>query len=217
MTHFKGLTLLSIFSATVAFAISLMLKASVGVGAFDAMTQSLSILSGIKIGTLSMVVNLICVAGQFIILKKDFGFNRFLQIPLSILIGMLVNYFYYTLFSSLSFDSYLVSLIVFCAALVLSTFSVSVVMVLDLVTFPIESVCLALTKVTPLQFSTLRQGVDILCVVISLALTFAFGLSSPVREGTIIGMIIFGPLAGYFMAKVHPVLMKNEIVKKELS
>lgn len=212
MINYKGYALLSLSSAVVALAISLMLKASVGVSAFDAVTQSLSLLSGIRIGTISMVINLSCIFGQLIILKKEFGFSRFLQIPLSILIGMLVNYFYYTLFGSLQFDSYVVSLAIYILALVLTTFSVSMVMVLNLVTFPIESFCLALTKVVPLKFAIIRQIVDILCIVISIALTIAFGLSSPVREGTIIGMLIFGPLMGFFIDKVHPVLMKRGIV-----
>lgn len=213
MKNYRGFALLSIFSAAVAFAVSLMLKASVGVGAFDAMTQSLSLLSGIRIGTLAMLVNLSCIFGQLIILKKDFGFSRFLQVPLSILIGMLVNYFYYSLFSTLSFQNYITALIIYCFALVIATFSVSMVMALNIVTYPIESLCMALTKVLPMKFATIRQLVDILCVVTSLGLTLAFGLNSPIREGTIIGMFIFGPLTGYFMTKVHPVLLEKGIVE----
>ncbi|SDK74943.1 YczE/YyaS/YitT family protein [Alkalibacterium thalassium] len=214
MVNYKRFALLSLFSATVALAISLMLRASVGVGAFDAMTQSLSVLSGIRIGTIAMVFNLLCVLGQFIILKKEFGFSRFLQIPLSILIGMLVNYFYYSLFASLQFDTYIASLGTYFLALVLATFSVSMVMVLNLVTFPIESFCLALTRAVPMKFAAIRQLVDIIFIIASIALTFTFGLSSSVREGTIIGMLFFGPLMGYFIRKVQPVLMKKGIVEE---
>lgn len=214
MLNYKGFTLLSIFSATVALAITFMLKASVGVGAFDAVTQSLSLLSGIRIGTVAMVLNLSCVIGQFIILKKEFGFNRFLQIPLSILIGMLVNYFYYDLFASIQLNNYATAMMIYFLALVLATFSVSIVMVLNLVTFPIESLCLALTKKVPLKFAVIRQVADILFVVVSVGLTFIFGLTSSIREGTVIGMLIFGPLMGFFIKRVQPVLMKRGIVEE---
>lgn len=214
LINYKGFTLLTVFSATVALAISLMLKASVGVGAFDAASQSLSTLSGIRIGTIAMVLNLACVFGQLVILKKDFGFSRLLQIPLSILIGILVNYFYYDLFATLQFNNYMVSLLVFFLALVLATFSSSMVMMLNLVTFPIESLCMALTKIIPLRFAVIRQMADVLFIAVSIILTFAFGLASPVREGTIIGVLIFGPLMGFFIAKVHPVLVKNGVVQE---
>lgn len=214
MINYKGFTLLSIFSATVALAITFMLKASVGVGAFDAVTQSLSILSGIRIGTVAMVLNLSCVIGQLIILKKEFGFNRFLQIPLSILIGMLVNYFYYDLFASIQLNNYATAMIIYFLALVLATFSVSIVMVLNIVTFPIESLCLALTKKVPLKFAVIRQVADILFVVVSVGLTFIFGLTSSIREGTVIGMLIFGPLMGFFIKRVQLVLMKRGIVEE---
>lgn len=214
MKNYKGYALLSLFSATVALAISLMLKASVGVGAFDAFTQSVSLLSGIRIGTISMAVNLACVIGQLIILRKNFGFSRFLQIPLSILIGMLVNYFYYDLFATVQFESYVAAIVLYVVALALAAFSVSMVMTLNLVTFPIESLCMALTKKVPFKFSTIRQWVDVLCVVASVALTFTFGLTSPVREGTVIGMLLFAPLMGIFIEVVRPVLTRNGIVEE---
>lgn len=214
MINLKGYTLLSVISAIMALAISLMLKASVGVGAFDAFTQSVSLLSGIRIGTIAMGVNLLCVLGQLVILKREFGFNRLLQIPMSVLVGMLVNYFYYDLLEMVQFDYYLVALIVFFMSLVTVAFSVSIVMSLDLITPPIESFCMALTKHVPLKFSTLRQLVDILCIVISLGITVMFGYTLPVREGTVLGMLIFAPLLGFFIERAQPLLRKSGMIEK---
>jgi len=214
MTNYRGYALLSLFSSTVALAITFMLKASVGVGAFDAATQSLSTLSGIRIGTIAMVLNLSFVIGQLIILKKGFGFSRFLQIPLSILIGMLVNFFYYNLFASVQLNNYAAAMLVYILALVLASFSVSMVMTLNLVTFPIESFCLTLTKKVPLKFAAIRQIADILFIVVSVALTFMFSLAPAVREGTVIGMLLFSPLMGFFISKVHPVLSKSGIIEE---
>lgn len=214
MKNYKGYVLLTVFSTTVALAITFMLKASVGVGAFDAATQSLALLSGIKIGTIAMVLNLSFVLGQFIVLRKEFGFTRFLQIPLSILIGMLVNFFYYDLFGFVQISNYIVAMLVYILALILASFSVSMVMTLDLVTFPIESFCLTLTKKVPLKFAVIRQIADILFIAVSLSLTFIFDLPPAVREGTVIGMLIFSPMMGFFISKVHPVLSKSGIIEE---
>lgn len=214
MTKYKGYALLTIFSAGVALAITFMLKAAVGVGAFDALTQSISILSGIQVGTVSMILNLSFVLGQFVILKNKFEFHRLLQIPLSVLIGILVNFFYYNLFANVELNSYIASMVVYILALVLAAFSVSMVMALNLVTFPMESLCLALTKKVPLNFAVIRQVADILYVAVSVALTFTFNLPPSVREGTVIGMLIFGPLMGFFIGKVHPVLIEKGITQE---
>jgi uncharacterized protein len=48
------------------------LKAAVGVGAWDAFSQATSMVTGIKVGTFSMMMNLSCVLVQLVILKKDF-------------------------------------------------------------------------------------------------------------------------------------------------
>jgi uncharacterized protein len=56
------------------------LKAAVGVGAWDAFSQATSMVTGIKVGTFSMMMNLSCVLVQLVILKKDFKLLSFLQI-----------------------------------------------------------------------------------------------------------------------------------------
>lgn len=214
MKYVKGISVLALFSVLVALGISLMLKAAVGVGAFDAMTQSVSRLSGIRIGTVAMLFNLIFVAGQLAVIKGKFGLGQLLQIPLVILIGMLVNFFYYDLLAPFEFQSYLLSLAVFLVAIVMASFSVSVVTALNLVTFPIESFCMVLSKKITLKFSTIRQLFDVICIGVSLGLTFLFGMDSSVREGTVIGMLLFGPLMGFFISRIHPLVEKAGVTEE---
>ncbi|MCC5890849.1 MAG: hypothetical protein JJU01_09775 [Alkalibacterium sp.] len=214
MTKYRGYALLMLFSAGISLSITFMLKAAVGVGAYDAFMQSLSLLSGIQIGTISMFLNFLFILGQLIILKGKFEYHRLLQIPLSIFIGIMVNFFYYNLFATVQLNNYVVSMTAYILALVLAAFSVSMVMVLNLVTFPMESLCMALTKVVPLSFAVIRQVADILYVVVAVALTFAFDLPPSVREGTVIGMLIFGPLIGFFIEKVHPILTEKGIAQE---
>ncbi|WP_146924840.1 YczE/YyaS/YitT family protein [Alkalibacterium kapii] len=212
--NYRGYALLTFFSATTALAISFMLKASIGVSPFDASNQTLSLLSGIQVGTVSIIVNLFFVFGQFILDRKNFGFRHFMQIPLSMLVGVLVNFFYYDLFGFVEFNNYLIALIVFLLALTLTTFSVTVVTVLNLITNPIETFCVALTKHTPLSFPVLRQIVDVFFIILSLSLTFIFDLPATVREGTVITMLIFGPMMGMFIKIIYPALTKRGIIEE---
>ena len=74
------------------------LKANVGVGAWDALSASLNSLTGIEVGTLGMILNIVCVLGQIIILRKDFKMIQFLQIPLSVLLGIVMYYMIFLYF-----------------------------------------------------------------------------------------------------------------------
>lgn len=188
----------------VSFGASLTLKAAVGVGAWDAVSQSVSLLSGIKVGTFAMFLNGSCVVGQLFILHKNFNLSRILQIGVAILLGVFVNFFYYDLFGSITIDAYWIRLLVFILAIIILSFAVAAVMVINVVTFPLEALCMVVADKTGLNFSKLRQGVDVLSIIFSLAVTFFFAQALVVREGTVIGMLIFGPLLGFFMHKLEP-------------
>lgn len=69
--------------------LALLVKMNVGVAPWDAMALSFSFLTGIKMGTIAIICNYLCVLGQIILLKKEFKKINFLQIPISMLLGYL--------------------------------------------------------------------------------------------------------------------------------
>ncbi|WP_208559731.1 YczE/YyaS/YitT family protein [Marinilactibacillus kalidii] len=206
MQQLKKVSLMLISMVFVAFSASINIKAAIGLPAWDAIAQTLSHISTIKVGTIGMILNISCVFGQIILLKKEFPLRQLLQIPVSVLIGTLINYFYYTLFDSLILPNYGVTLLIFLTGTLLAAIAVSMVMAVNIVTFPLEAFCMALALKTGYRFAVLRQSVDILAVI--LTFTFAFTLSVPftAREGTIIGMLIFAPLLGLFIKKLRPLV-----------
>lgn len=196
------------------FSVSLSIKAAIGVNAsWDSLSQSVSYMSGIKVGTFSMILNLSCVLGQMMILKKDYHYSRLSQILVSIVSGVFVNIFYYDLLSQIVINSYWLRLGLFIFAIVTMVFSVAVMMIVDVVTFPLESLVLVISHKTQLNFSKLRQSVDITSIVLSLLITFSFTHILVVREGTVIGMLLFGPLLGFFMKVIEPQLTKLQLTK----
>ncbi|WP_051237822.1 YczE/YyaS/YitT family protein [Lacticigenium naphthae] len=211
MNQLKKIVIMLGSMVLVAFGASLTLKAAIGVGAWDALIQSLSFLSDVKVGTIGMILNISCIVGQLILLKKDFHFRQFLQVPISIILGVLINFFYYTLFANLVFDQYIVTLIVYISALVIVSFSVGMVVVLDVISFPLEGFCMAIAKNTKYKFAFVRQMADVLSLVLAVTLTLLFTLPLTVREGTFIGMVIFAPMMGFFMSKIQP-FIENHII-----
>lgn len=214
MNLFKRTVLALIFLICASFSVSLSIKAAIGVNAsWDALSQNVYYLSGIKVGTFSMILNLSCVIGQMIVLNKDYHSSRLSQILVSLISGVFVNYFYYDVLSNIVIEHYMIRLALFVCAIVLMVFSVAVMMIVDVVTYPLESLVLVISQKTGWNFSILRQSVDVSSIGLSLLITVLSTHILVVREGTVIGMLLFGPLLGFFMNKIKPHFIRLQLTK----
>lgn len=193
---------------------ALTLKAGIGVGAWDALAKSTSDLIGIEVGTAGILFNSSCVLGQILILRKQFRLRQLLQIPFSILLGMVINFMVYHILT-FPFDSFGGGIVLYLCASTLSAFGVSIVMLLDEVTFALEGFCMALTKLLPFKFSTIRQAVDVISILMIIGLTLSAHISWSIGVGTILGMLTFGPTLGIFMKLFKPILKKHQLLNYE--
>ena len=194
----KRIVLLMVAVTILGMGAGLTLTAAIGVGAWDAFATTLSNLTMIEIGTCGMILNITCVLIQYLILKKGFTFKHLLQIPFSILLGVVINFMFYNVSAYIPTDTYLQRLVVLTLGTVIAAYSVSFIMTLNFITLALEGACVAVEKVTKIKFHILRQYVDIISIVVVFIITFITKTDLPIREGTIIGMIIFGPLIGFF-------------------
>lgn len=195
----------------ISFSAALSLKAAVGVGAWDAFAQSGSELTGIKVGTVLMLLNLFCLALQIMLLKGKVTINHLLQVVLNFTLGYAVNFFFYVVLGSVEITSYPVRLVLIITSISLSAFCVASMMLLNVVTFSLEGACLLISERIGQKFHIVRQIVDVLAIAISLLLSFLFQLPLSVREGTVIGMLLFSPLLGFFMERLRPIFQKYDL------
>ncbi len=190
------------------------LKANVGIGAWDALAKSTSDIIHLEVGTMGMIFNCSCVVGQIIILRKKFKPIQLLQIPFSILLGTVINFVLYDLLV-FNFDTFIGGIIMYVIASIVCAFGVSIVMVLDEVTFALEGFCMAITSLIDKKFHVIRQLADVLSVLVVVILTLIFDIPWSIGVGTIIGMLIFGPLLGIFMKLLKPILKKHNFLNYE--
>lgn len=80
------------------------------------------------------------------------------------------------------------------------------------ISFPLESCCMVIAKKTNKKFGVIRQAVDVISIVIAIGVALIFNSSITVRVGTVIGMIVFGPMLDLFMKLIMPGLRKLELV-----
>jgi len=178
---------------------ALTLKAGIGVGAWDALAKSTSDLIGIEVGTAGILFNSSCVLGQILILRK---------------LGTVINFMVYHILT-FPFDSFGGGIVLYLCASTLAAFGVSIVMLLDEVTFALEGFCMALTKLLPFKFSTIRQAVDVISILMIIGLTLSAHISWSIGVGTILGMLTFGPTLGIFMKLFKPILKKHQLLNYE--
>lgn len=200
MKNILRYTLLIILVCINAALVALALKVDVGVDAWAAFSQSMAQLCNIQVGTMEMLLNCLCVFLQILILRKHFKWIQCLQIPLSIVIGYVINFVYYDILI-FDFSHYYIRLLIIVLFYILSAFIVAGILLIDEITYPLEGVCMALESKTHFSFSKIRQSVDFLCIIMSLCISFIFQLPFSIREGTIIGMLIFGPTIDIAMKK----------------
>lgn len=206
------LSLVFLLTLCATFFTALMLKAAIGTYAcWDALSVNISQLTGLKVANFSMIMNVSCVFLQFMLLTKEFQASKLLQIPFAVLFGTLVNFFYYNV---LVFDvhSYALRFILCVISVVGVAFFLGFLTSLNLANISVETTCNIISGKYAVDYAFLRVGIDVICIVLSVALSFFFGLSFTIREGTVIAMLLLGPLEKQFMKLFRPISAKLECV-----
>ena len=196
---------------------SLGIKAAVGVGAWDALSQSVSTVIGMKIGTFSMLLNISCVVVQLLMLGKKFKPLSILQVFVAILLGNVVNFMLYDVYANLVINSYFLNLAIYVVSVLIIVVGVANIMAMNFISFPLEGACLVVSDRYNLNFGKVRQWVDIIAIIIALVVAFVFKDNYTVGVGTVIGMVMFGPLLDRIMNFVRPKLDKMGLVYNQSS
>ena len=183
---------------SVAFA----LKAGIGVLPVDAAITSIATLIGMKVGTFSMLFHGSFFVGQIVIEGKKFRKTELLQLLYITLGGTVLNFFLYTVLKNVTFSFYPVRLIVCVLAFLVSAFGCTMVLETHLMRTPMEGCIQLLAERMGTTMGKLRQKIDVVLVLISVAITLIFKEPWTLREGTIIAALIFGPAMDFWKKHV---------------
>jgi uncharacterized membrane protein YczE len=189
-----------------AFGCSLTIKASVGLGAWDALALTVSNISCIKVGTIAIIFNSLCILGQLAIERKNFRIIQFMQFILVLIQGTFINFFVYTVFAGLRLSSYPMRIILIVFAYCVIAFGVMVIMETRIVRNPLEGVCQVAADRLGKPMGRIRQLLDIFLIVLALLLAFLSRTDYTIREGTLICMLMFGPLLDVYKKPVRKIL-----------
>ena len=134
-----------------------------------------------------------------------------MQVVLIVSLGYAINFVYYDLLPDFSITSYPAKLFFLILGTAINALAVSIVMLVDVVTFALEGASLAIAKSLKMDFPLTRQIIDAVIIMITVTLSLLFSTPLTVREGTVIGMLIFSPLMGFFMKRLKPIFRKYDL------
>ena len=192
----KKYILVTFFVVMMAVSQTLCMKADIGLCAcWDSVSLNVWQITGLKAGTFSIIGNLICIVIQILMLRKDFHPIRLLQIPVAIIFGVVVN------FQVLLFDlhSYPVRVLFWAVSYLGLAVFIGGLNLLGAVQIPVESTYYTASSKFGIDFAKLHITCDALLIITSITFSLLFGLSFKVREGTIGGMLVLGPLTKWCM------------------
>lgn len=178
-----------------AIGISLMIKSGLGQTAITAFTQNIATVLNIKGGTVIGLLYVGCVAGQILILGKDFEKIQLFQLLIAYLQGQIVNLICYDLplISTLEPGSYLTAWLCMILGILGCSFGIAMWTTADFIRNPFEELVIVLSKKWSIDFTRLQVRADMMFILLSLVLIIGFRLDfTTLREGTWVSMFLLG-------------------------
>lgn len=188
----KRLILLCLGLTIMAFGVAFSIKAALGTSPISSVPYVTSAISGLTVGTTTIIMNFMFVVIQILILRRQYDWFQLLQFPAAILFGTMIDIAEQVI-KFISPSNYFQQWIICAIGIFLVAFGVSLEVTANLVTTAGEGIVLAICKVAPVKFSNMKVAFDVTLVCISIALSFIFlGHLDGVREGTIAAAICVG-------------------------
>jgi len=173
-----------------AFGISLGVIANVGVSSYNSMNLAIATASGIKIGTATIIFNALFLILYMILTRFSEKPKYLIQLIAVLMFGSLINFFTYKVLGDIHNLSYLQSLLLIAVGTIIGGCAIGGIIYYNVITFPLESLCVELAAISKLTFVKIRYAVDIICIVISISMSLMYALPLYVREGTLISMVL---------------------------
>ena len=183
-----------------AFGVALAKHAELGVTPISSVANVMSYkFTSLSMGSWLIIWNCALIAGQIILLRKDFRLIQLLQIPLSFLFGWFTDFGLWCV-SAVPNDIYILQLAMVFAGIVVLAFGISLSVAAGVIMNSGEAFVKAISDVSCRNFGNVKIIFDVCCVLTSIILSllfFDFRIIGT-REGTVISAVLTGFAVKFF-------------------
>ena len=175
-----------------AFGVAFSIKADLGTSPISSLPYATGEISGLSVGTTTIIMNFLFVAIQIAILRRNYDPFQLLQLPAAVLFGTAID-LADDLLQPVTYGSYVQQWLLCLIGILLVALGISVEVMARLVTTAGEGIVLAVCQVAPIRFGNMKVLFDVTLVSLSILLALLFlGRLSGVREGTIAAALLVG-------------------------
>ncbi len=163
----------------------------------------------LSLGTWLIIWNCILIVGQVVILRREFEPVQLLQIPLSFLFGFFTD-IGTMLATHIPADVYAVRLVLVLCGTAILGFGIALSVAANVILNSGEAFVKAIADKSGKNFSNVKTGFDICCVLASVALSLVFfeGKIIGTREGTILTALLTGLCVKLFSLQISGAVEK---------
>lgn len=207
--YIKRYIFLVVGLAIMSFGVAFSINAELGTSPVSSIPYVTSEISGLSVGTTTIIVNTIIVLLQIVVLRRRFKLIRLLQIPVCVVFGLLIDVAGLCIEAVVP-DNYFMQWLLCVCGIVLVAVGVAFEMSAGVLTLAGEGLVQALCTVLPkVKFGYMKVMVDVSFVVIAVALSFIFLHElQGVREGTVAAAIFVGLIAKFLNRFISSVANK---------
>ena len=183
-----------------AFGVAFSIKGNLGTSPISSVPYTISQISGLTVGTATMLLHCIFVLIQILLLRKKYEWFQLTQILVGVVFGSLTDLANLCL-SGITVNSYPMQWVFCIIGIILVGLGVSLEVSGNILIVAGEGLVVAICKVVPVKFGNMKVIVDVCLVIIAVALGLCFrGEIYGVREGTLAAAILVGQVSKLFLS-----------------
>ena len=207
----KRYALFLLSTAISAFGIACTKAGNLGVSAISSLPNVLSVrFEALTIGDWTFLWNLVMIAAQIIILRKDFEKIQLLQIPMSFLFGWFTDLGVWGM-SFVPVNNYLTQLVLVVTGVCILAFGITLGVTANVILNSGEAIVKAIAFKSKKEFGTCKVIYDVSCIIASVTLSLILfgGKIRGVREGTLIAAFLNGNMVKFYSRHIKEPLNKR--------
>ena len=175
-----------------AFGVAFSIKADLGTSPISSVPYAVSEFTPLTVGTATIVMHCVFICIQILLLRRKYQPIQLMQLPVAFFFGYLTDFGMWAV-QGITCTSYWQQWIICLIGIFLVALGVSLEVKANVVVLAGEGVVLAVCKIFPVKFGTMKVAFDVTLVVIACLLSLIFlGRIQGVREGTVAAAILVG-------------------------
>ena len=209
----KRVLILAAGISLMAFGVALTILSTLGTTPNSSLPAALSPITGLTVGTLSLIINVFYVIFQIALLRGHYQWIQLFQLATGALSSVMID-IAALIVVPLQSDNYILQFIMAMVGVVAMGLGIGIQVHANVINLPGEGVVLAITSTLRrtfgehhkhLHFGNVKIASDLTHIVVAVILSLVFlGTVVGVREATVISVFALGPISKWFLDKFPP-------------